>query len=88
VAMQYAWREKSGEKRPVFAILALRVATEGEFRLLDPTPVTIASATGPQAVGHPAVAVGPKGEYLLAWQEDAAVEKCLLVGRIVKETPQ
>ncbi|MBM4042464.1 MAG: hypothetical protein FJ290_28565 [Planctomycetes bacterium] len=85
VAMQYAWREKSGDKRPVFAILALRVSTEGEFKLLDPTPLTIASATSPQSVGHPAIAAGPKGEYLLACQSDSDVAKCPIIARIVRE---
>lgn len=85
VAMQYAWREKSGDKRPVFAILALRVATEGEFKLLDPTPMTIASATSPQSVEQPAIAVGPRGEYLLAYQADTEVTKCAIMARILRE---
>ncbi|HUT36046.1 MAG TPA: hypothetical protein VNE39_21340 [Planctomycetota bacterium] len=97
VAMQYAWREKKGDKRPVFAVLALRVSTDALTGKtpVPPTekgpggtgfqPVLIASATSPESVGHPAIAVGPKGEYLLAYQADSDVAKCLIIARIVRE---
>ncbi|MBM4043330.1 MAG: hypothetical protein FJ290_32985 [Planctomycetes bacterium] len=105
VAMQYAWREKSGDKRPVFAILALRIPADALAggTPVPPSekgpggtgaekgdggtglrPVTIASATSPQSVGHPAIAVGPSGEYLLAYQSDSDVAKCLILARVVR----
>lgn len=85
VAMAYAWREKTGDRRPVFAILALRVATDGDFRLLDPTPLAVASASSPESVSHPAIAAGPDGEWLLAYQSDTDVAKCLITTRILRE---
>jgi hypothetical protein len=85
VAMQYAWREKAGDKRPVFAILALRVSADGEFKVLDPKPVVVASATSPESVNHPSIAAGPKGECLLAYQADSDVAKCLVIARTLRQ---
>ena len=88
VAMQYAWRDKGREKRPNFAILAVRVATEGEFSVLDAKPAVIASAASPSSVNHPALAAGPGGEWLLVYQEDSAVDRCVIVARTIKEEPK
>jgi len=85
VAMQYAWRKSGKERAPAFAILLVRVATEGEFRVLDPKPLVAASAASPACVNRPALAAGPDGECLLAYEEDSTVAKCLLLARIIRE---
>ena len=88
VAMQYAWREKGREKEPVFAILLLRVSTEGEFRALDEKPVAVATMASPSSVNHPALAAEPRGRWLLIYQEDTGVDRSAIVARTIKEEPQ
>ena len=83
--MQYAWRKRGRDKRPHFAILLARVSVGDRLQVLDAEPVTAASAVSPACVNHPALAAGPRGECLLAYEHDAAVDRCLIVARMVKE---
>jgi len=84
VVMQYAWRKKGQDKSPAFALLAVRVAVEGGFAVLDPKPVVLASADAPGFVSHPALAAGPDGECLLVYEADSDVKRCILEARVVR----
>jgi hypothetical protein len=85
VAMQYAWREKGKDPVPVFAILLVRLAVEPGLQVLDAKPVVAGTARSPACVNHAALAAGPRGECLLAYEEDTDVAKCLIVVRVIKE---
>lgn len=85
VAMQYAWRERGRDRSPRFAILLVRVSTAGAFRVLDEKPVALVTATSPRCVNHPTLAAGPKGECLIAYEEDIAVDRCVVVTRVLTE---